>query len=215
MRKKWNFILCFFLTTIMAGCGTKEKSLSEEELNYFNTIFFSSTRQEVHNQANQVFVSEFDSPENIDFISLFYNHIGYYTGDTLEITDDELEYLRSLGADTNLDISKNTKEYMEECLKKYFGLSIEETNKISLDLFYYNSGSDSYYLTVGDCNFLYVNVIEGTYQTENELELICEVSELPFENLTEKERDNLKKYRVRLRKEGVHYYFLKNEKYID
>lgn len=214
MRKKWIFILCFFLITFMAGCGTKEKSISEEELNYFNTKFFSSTRQEVHNQANQVLVSEFDSPENIDFISLFYNHMGYYTGDTLEITDDELEYLRFLEAEINLDISKNTKEYMEECLKKYFGLSIEETNKISLDLFYYNPGSDSYYLTVGGCNFLYVNVIEGTYQTENELELICQVSELPFEYLIEKDRDALEKYRVRLRKEGVHYYFLKNEKYI-
>ena len=53
----------------------------------------------------------------------------------------------------DLDIQKNPSAKMDEVLKTYFGLSLEETNRVGLDGMIYLAETDSYYKCAGDVRY--------------------------------------------------------------
>lgn len=70
---------------LFSGCGTAApRALTEEEIAVFNTEFFND---ETSNMNNMLLAGEYNRPEEIDLLQLFYNGIRQGTS---EISDEEL-----------------------------------------------------------------------------------------------------------------------------
>ena len=108
------------------------------------------------NYYNFALMCQFSTPAELDFLVLFSN------GDLDEtVTAEERAYLEAQNnAFADMDISKISAQRMNEVLQKHFGVTLEETNQLNLDLFTYYAETDSYfYATTG---FNYVPNVEFT-----------------------------------------------------
>ncbi|MCM1112587.1 MAG: hypothetical protein NC399_04975 [Muribaculum sp.] len=180
---------------VCAGCGAAPKSLSEEEIERFNTEFFNGG---TYNMNNMLLSGEYGKPEEIDLFQLFYNGIG---GAADQESEEELAQLAELDENAvNLDVMKVTAAEMDAFLKEKLGIGLSETQKIGLDRFYYLEDYDSYYLVAGDTNFQWCRVASGTWEDEELLVLEYE------------KEDEEGKWRVTLRKTDAGYLFVSNEK---
>lgn len=199
MRKNMRGLLVisaiFILTVLVcAGCGKAPKSLSEEEIAAFNSEFFNDG---VYNMNNMLLSSEYGKPEEIDLFELFYGGMGQWDQES----DEELALLAELDSDAaNLDVVKVTSGEMDAFLREKLGIGLSETQKVGLDRFYYLEDYDSYYLVVGDTNFIWCNVVSGTWEGEDRLTLEYE------------KEDEEGRWLVTLRKTDKGYLFVSNRK---
>lgn len=113
--------------------------------------------------------SVYNSPKDVDLYELFYdgfefeieNPDFYLFSEEVVVKDEDIAFLEEQGAPMDLKILKLPGERIEEYLQKYMGLTLEETNKVGLEKFYYNEDTDTYYLVhEDDTHYKYVNVVE-------------------------------------------------------
>ena len=123
--------------------------LTAEELAYFNgDEFFNGDYLNIRNQ----FLSSFyDAPEKIDLFELFY--CGSGVAETISDTE-RAEIMAQYGWEEELcPCTKNSRANMDAVLTEYMGLTLEDTEKIRLDLFTYQAKYDAYYYYHGDTNY--------------------------------------------------------------
>ena len=121
-------------------------ALTEQELNDLAQMFdLERTYNTKYRWFNMALTSQYACPQDVDLYNLFYN------GFQDEVAGpEELEKLEKAGLWMDLDIQKNPSAKMDEVLKTYFGLSLEETNRVGLDYMVYLADTDSYYKCAGD-----------------------------------------------------------------
>lgn len=187
---------------VLTGCNSnyeKMKTLTEEELAYFNgTEFFNC----YENRSNQFLSSLYDSPEKIDLYELLY----CTTGDVELTTDAEIAAIyKKTGRDTDEELpcacEKMTTAKIDAFLQRYIGLTLAETEKIGLEHFIYLEEYDAYYHIHGDTNFRSVVTF---HQGEQQGDLIRLYYKDDFLNEGEKV--------VTLRQQDEGYYFIANQK---
>lgn len=130
------------------GGETGPRPLTGAELEYFNEDFFNG---DDFNIRNQFLTCLYDSPEEIDLFSLFYNGAG------TDENPDEEERRAVLEAGyggyyPDTDLTKITAADMDAVLTQYTGLTLAETSQVDLDAFTYLPAYDAYYSFHGDTN---------------------------------------------------------------
>lgn len=61
---------------------------------------------------------------------------------------------------------------MDEVLKKYFDLTLEETGQVGLDWFVYNPENDTYYMEHGDTNMFSIEVEEEYMDKDGHINVV-------------------------------------------
>ena len=125
------------------------EALSQEDLDRYQILFsqqWDSYATHPTNWYNFLLLGTFDSPENVNIVELFYNGVG----DDSPLTEEEETFLEAQGAPMDLDFTRMEVEAMNEVLEEYFGLTLEETNKVGMESVYYNAETDSYYHSHSD-----------------------------------------------------------------
>lgn len=129
------------------GGGTRVRPLTGAELKYFNEEFFNG---DGFNIRNQFLTCLYESPEEINLFSLFYNGTGTY-----ENPDDERRAVAETGYGgyyPDTDLTKITAADMDAVLMQYTGLTLAQTSQVDLDAFTYLPAYDAYYFFHGDTN---------------------------------------------------------------
>ena len=129
--------------------------LSETELIWFNEQFFNNPENQIVNYFLQ---SEYSDVKNIDLFKLFYD-LPKTSGD--ELTSEEIQLVRAQDDGFELDIQKVPTKFMNEVLKTYANITLEESNKIKLNLFIYLSEYDAYYMSRGDFHYTEYTMVSG------------------------------------------------------
>lgn len=129
------------------------RSLSGEELRWFNEQFFNNVNpavSSVYNIRNQ-FANPailYDKPEDIDLYELFYCEGRY------DLTSEEFRAAFDMDeADAPCPAYIMTVGEMDESLKRHTGLTLEQTNRVGLENFVYLEEYDAYYWMHGDTNY--------------------------------------------------------------
>ena len=130
-----------------------ERSLTGEELRYFNEMYFNSAgnsdeyRYNIRNQfANPL--NLYEKPEDINIFELF------YCDGTNELSDEEFLAAFNMDRyDLPCDASKITRDEIDRTLTEYIGLTLDKTNKTGLENFTYLPDYDAYYIARGDTNY--------------------------------------------------------------
>lgn len=136
--------------------------LSGKELQWFNENFFNGRNGGFHfrNQCANPSIL-YARPEEIDLFELFYigidsaeETVGGDVPSDEELSDQEIrDILKSDPENMACPAYKLTTSAINGCLRKYFGLSIEETEQKGMDNFTYASEYDAYYWMAGDTNY--------------------------------------------------------------
>ena len=139
--------------------------LNQEEIQYFQTQFFSNFLENTLKMENMFLTSTYSIAEEIDLYKLFCNGIHV----TSQITDEEKEtlkrYLKAEEVDRK-DIIRISMPQMDELLNKYIGLTLETTQRNGLEQFTYLEEYDAYYLKHEDANYKLVEISDG-FRTED------------------------------------------------
>ena len=162
-RWLWAAVVSVALAALVCACSFAKTeqtpevhadgSLTTEELQIFNNMVFNG---DGFNMMNQLLFQVVETPEDykhIDLFQLFYNG----TGQPMEITEEErravVEEAGYSGGVLELDLIKCPAGEMDEILREYLGLSLDETDKQGLDLFTYLPEYDAYYDFHSDTNY--------------------------------------------------------------
>lgn len=153
--------LLLFLLLLLSGCARQGQEtqagwidLSADELAWFNEQFFNDPENKI---PNSFLNCEYSSAAEIDLYELFYD----YTSDESGLSDQERFLLKELGVDVDLDIAKISADDVEKVLLEYAGLTLQETQRVSVDKLTYLSEYDAYYLARGDSHFTYYTMEKG------------------------------------------------------
>ena len=124
--------------------------LQKDTLEWFNTKYFNNDENRI---TNAFLTSTYQDAKNIDLNHLFYAGADGRGGAT--VTEEEKQLLAQKDSYAqesvyDFDVSKTTKQEMETVLERYLGMSLEETNKVNLNKFYYLEEYDAYYQIAGD-----------------------------------------------------------------
>lgn len=94
---------------------------------------------------NYALNSYYETPADVDLYELFYN--GFLDDTRGEATDAEAAYLNGIWDELWLhsDLIRISPDRMNEVLVTYFGITIEESNKVGLDSFAYFEETNLYY----------------------------------------------------------------------
>lgn len=162
MKKLWLLVCLALLLTGCASSRHQEEETEKEETTEETTTVSTWEEQELDAAAlaefdalfaysmeepwyNLALVSRYAMPEDVDLYTLFYNG---FRDETL--TQAELDRLEELGMWMDLDIQKNPAEKMDQVLRDYFGVTLEESAKEGLEDMIYLEETDSYYKCCGD-----------------------------------------------------------------
>lgn len=175
--------------------------LTEEELKWFNESFFNNVEDGlIANVKNGMILNSFlnctyTDVKDISLEELFYDSPHQ---STVEITDAEMALLKGSAIDFDTDFQKILVSYMDEMLRTYANITLEETNKVDLDKFLYLEEYEAYYSGHGDTHYSPVTVESGIKDEKGIVKLQCLHSE--SEN----------KYEVTLQAHEDGYYFVSN-----
>ena len=158
-RWLWAAVLSVVLAALVCACSFAKTAethpdgpLTQEELDHFNTEVFNG---EGFNMMNQFLFLAVEAPKDyrqIDLFTLFYNGTGTFAPYTEEERQAVAEAAYD-GEDPMVDLFKCTAGEMDAVLRKYTGLSLDETDKWCLDRFTYLEEYDAYYDFHGDTNY--------------------------------------------------------------
>ncbi len=116
----------------------------------------------------------------------------------LETTEADRNFVISQGGWGELDIIKVPRKTMDEVLKKYFDLTLEETGQVGMDLLIYNPENDTYYMEHGDTNAIDIEVEEEYMDKDGHI------------NVVYRRKGKADKYIVTLEERDGRYIFLSN-----
>ena len=160
-RWLWAAVLSAALALLVCACSfaksetletPEDRPLTAEELERFNTEVFNGGG---FNMMNQFLCLAVEAPKDyrqIDLFALFYNG----TGAPMEVTEEERQAVAEAdygGEDPMVDLVKCPASEMDAVLRKYLGLTLDETDRWCLDRFTYLEEYDAYYDFHGDTNY--------------------------------------------------------------
>lgn len=160
-RWLWAAVLSAALALLVCACSfaksetletPEDGPLTAEELERFNTEVFNG---DSFNMMNQFLFLAVEAPKDyrqIDLFALFYNG----TGEPMEVTEEERQAVADAaygGEDPMVDLVKCPASEMDAVLRKYLGLTLDETDRWCLDRFTYLEEYDAYYDFHGDTNY--------------------------------------------------------------
>lgn len=181
--------------------------LTEEEIQFFNDKFFvAETEYPGRWVRNNILYYEFSSPVQIDIEAMLYDENGVEE----ELSAEEVAYLEEQAGEL-FDTSKFTKDYIDELLQTYLGISLEESEKKGLEKFIYYEKTDAYYLVRSDAMAVFVRVEAGVRNEDGTIALEYLRAAQPFSRLEQEELENLPKYQVVLKETESGYQFLSNQ----
>lgn len=172
MKKHFKLLsafLCLSFLAVLCACTNKQKTpdytipdgasyISDEEYKALTEGFFGETDDKI-NIARQFLSCSFEDVRDIDLYALFYIGI---PGES-EVSDEELALLSGTA---DCPYSRIKTSELEAVLKKYAGISLEETEKKNIDRMEYLEAYDAYYIQHGDTNHPFP-VFTGGYVEEN------------------------------------------------
>lgn len=133
--------------------------LTNQEIAWFNKSFFNNPELEI---VNYFLASEYLDIRDISFTQLFYDLPEIPES---EMTNEEVQSVREYeainGGGHIGDLYKVPVVYMEDVLKKYTNLTLDETNKVGLEKWLYLSEYEAYYSTKSDIGYMEIEVTSG------------------------------------------------------
>ena len=144
------------------------RDLTQEELEYFQAYFAIGNDGLVPNIRSMLLVSEYNDPQDIDLFRTFYH--GFHHGITQEERD-------ALGWNGYFNEVKVTAAEMDQTLRAYLGLGLEETNKVGLDTFNYLSAYNAYYTAHTDFGGDWFTMRSGRVRADGTIALVYDSSE--------------------------------------
>lgn len=160
-RWLWAAVLSAALALLVCACSfaksetletPEDGPLTAEELERFNTEVFNGDGFNMMNQFLSLAVEAPKDYRQIDLFALFYNG----TGEPMEVTEEERQAVAEAdygGEDPMVDLVKCPASEMDAVLRKYLGLTLDETDQWGLDRFTYLEEYDAYYDFHGDTNY--------------------------------------------------------------
>ena len=139
------------------------RALTQEELAYFQA-YFAMGDGRVPNIRSMLLVSEYSDPRDIDLFRTFY-HGFHYVPDISQAERD------ALGWNGYFEEIKVTAKEMDETLLAYLGLTLEETNKVGLELFNYLPEYGAYYTAHTDFGGDMFTIYSGRILEDGSIEL--------------------------------------------
>ncbi len=182
--------------------------LTEEELRFFNEEFFVSARSTETKfpgvwVRNNLLIEEFDSPTQADLDNMFYDEAGE------EISSYEISSLKLGETFQSLDHFKLSRNYVEEMVQYYLGITLSECEQAGP--FTYYPERNAFYEAHSDALLNILRVTSG-YRLGDTLTLYYCQNLDPVREYTTEELAALPQYVVTLKDTGDHYQFLKNER---
>lgn len=174
----------------------KENLLSQELLDWFETEFFN---MDENRMPNMFLFGEYDRPENIDLLHVFYGGADGIGGTGVPEEEQQILFQR-YNITHRLDVSKAIVEQMNAVLKKYLGISLKDTNKVNLEYLYYLEEYDAYYNIAGDTHYSKCDILTGWENEDGTITLV-------YKDALSSEGTE---YQVTLKQENGNYYFLSN-----
>lgn len=160
------------------------ESLSQEEMKYFSDFI-----QDIENYG--FVLSEYDSPDYIDFSQVFYNGAGC----SESMTDEDIQaYLQVTGEEElYTDCVKISSDTMDAFLQRKLGVGIYDLK--SDFCMTYVPETDAYYIQAGDTNYAAYVCVGGTkegnvYTLQFEPDSNYSEWYMPCETVLEKTEDN-------------------------
>lgn len=176
-----------------------ENLLTKENLKWFETEFFNLEDNRI---TNQFLTSEYQIPADINLRELFYDGNGIVGGEN-QASETEKQLLGRYIEDIYTDVARTTRKDMNDILKKYMGISLEETNKVELDSMYYLVEYDAYYYMHGDTNYNWYTIEKGFFNGDGTITLLYKIVS---------DYRNEPRYIVTLKPVGESYQFISNMK---
>ena len=141
-----------------------ENALSAEELAEFQALFDNTEQQYL-----RTVTSCYDDPARIDLYQMFYGGFG-----DENISEEEWKFLEGVWTESQLswDVSRIPEEKMDEILREYLGIGLDETDCIGLDGFAYLESAGCYFHTSGDTNRIPIMIQAGSYTQDGKAELV-------------------------------------------
>ncbi len=174
--------------------------LTQENLKWFETEFFNLEGNRI---TNQFLSSEYQTPEDISLLELFHDGNGIVDGENQASAAEKQLLLERYIEEIELDVARTSRNDMNDILKKYMGISLEETNKVHLSSMYYLAEYDAYYYIHGDTNYNHYTMEKGFFNGDGTITLLYKkVSSYRDEP----------RYIVTLKPVGDSYQFLSNMK---
>jgi len=121
--------------------------------------------------------SEYSDPRDVNIAWMFWDGDEESTLAQWEDTyiRQQLAAQKGVGVEEiSLDISKISASDLKAVLKKCFGLTLEETNKVGLDGLYYDSGTGCYYKHHGDTFLREIELTEAYRRIDGSIDLYYE-----------------------------------------
>lgn len=163
-------LLCILL---LPGCQ-RDKALTEEEIASIEAIFY---RENSRAFTCMLLSSEYAAPQEIDLGWLFREGVPNGDGWGYPVSEEELAALRPIVGEEDwpyymeADHTKIPRQVMDELLRQYLGLGLEETDQIGLDDLIYLPEYDAYYGAARDTQMVIPDITSGVRREDGTLEL--------------------------------------------
>ena len=163
-------LLCALL---LPGCQ-RDEALTEEEIASIEAIF--------HRENSRAFTcmllsSEYAAPQEIDLGWLFREGVPYGDDWGYSVSEEELAALRPIIGEEryqfflDADSYKTPRHVMDELLRQYLGMGLEETDQVGLDSLPYLPEYDAYYGAAYDTQMVIPDSTSGVRRDDGTLEL--------------------------------------------
>lgn len=171
--KFFRTMVLLLCTLLLPGCQ-RDKALTEEEISSIEAIF---------DQKNgpvftcMLMSSEYATPQEINLGWLFRE--GVPVGDVwgYPVSEEELAALRPIIGEEryqfflDADSYKTPRHVMDELLRQYLGIGLEETDQIGLNMLTYLPEYDAYYGAARDTQMVIPDITSGVRREDGTLEL--------------------------------------------
>ncbi len=179
-------------------------SLTEEELHFFNEIFFTVNEQYPGKAVrNNILSEEFDTPTQVNLFFMLYDEPGE------PVSEDEiLKIYEEIPDSTPYKLPSS---YINELLQYYLGITLQELPLDSLNHLIYSEATDCYYGVHSDAMFTKIQVEHGTHHENGIITLLYRRTSRSLDTLSATELAGLAQYEATLQKTETGYRFLKNK----
>lgn len=134
------------------------RELTHQEVQEFEDLFMYDMIEPENNWYNYALKSVYETPAQLDLFEYFYSAPWM----DLEQGEDVRAFLKEKELDPDIfHIHEYPVEMMDEKLSLYFGITVEETDKVGLDQMIYHPESNAYYHGHGDIGLSYPNFKKG------------------------------------------------------
>ncbi len=167
MKRKIYLLGLMLLMIFFTGCGkttgddggsAEPVKMTDAEITWFEEEFFNRTLPE--HMENMFLTSEYSTVKDIDLYMLFYNGVAGGAAVTKEEKD---AFWKDQELDLDFDVFKITADQMNDCLKQYAGISLEDSGMVNITSFFYREDTDAYYTSHTDTNAFVCSFSEGIW----------------------------------------------------